>query len=170
MSEFKKMGYKPDDLFEVVGSFTTISQGSIVELCHDDGTNMPLFKVVEGYTGFHLAGGKMGAYVPLGHLRKIGPKEVTPDTEITITATAEDWAEVRLWLGASNNPSKVFNKLAESLPNPHFEEVREFQEKNGVVNFLNYVEIKERWLGLVFKDTAKPQNKKELEKQAKVLQ
>lgn len=170
MSEFKKMGYKPDDLFEVVVQGGSCEIGSLVKLYRDDLTCTPLFKVINGSSDFYCCDGEMGAYIHLGHLRKLSSGEVTPDTEITITATAEDWAEVRLWLGASTSRNKIYNKLIESLPDPHFPEVREFREKNGVVDFLNYDEVKERWLGLVFKDTAKPQNKKELEKQAKVLQ
>lgn len=170
MSEFKKMGYKPDDLFEVVVQDGSCEFGSLVKLYRDDLSYVPLFKVINGSSDFYCCDGEMGAYINLDHLRKVSSGELTPDTEITITATAEDWAEVRLWLGASNSQSTVYRKVVKALPDLRYSEVKEFREENEVVSWLDYSKIKGKWIDLVFGDKEKLQNKKELQKQAHLLQ
>lgn len=170
MSEFKKLGYKTDDLFEVVVTGGSCEFGSLVKLYRDDLTHMPMFKVIDGSSDFYCCDGEMGAYIHLDHLRKVTSGELTPDTEITITATAEDWAEVRLWLGASNSQNTVFRKLVKALPYLRYSEVKEFREENEVVSWLDYSKIKDKWDDLVFGDKEKIQKKMELEKQAQVLQ
>ena len=52
--------YKVGDRFVVLQG-GSISIGSIVKLYKDDGTNAPMFKVIEGSSNFKLCGGKAGA-------------------------------------------------------------------------------------------------------------
>lgn len=62
--------YKVGDYFVVNGA-TTFSDGSVVQLYKDDGTENPLFKLISGNTGFKCCDGEPGAYVNLEFVTKI---------------------------------------------------------------------------------------------------
>lgn len=75
MTPCERMGYKPGDLFRV--SYTralTFEHGSIIMLEADDGTDDPLFALVEGKTRYRcsrIRSDHRGAYERLRNLEKI---------------------------------------------------------------------------------------------------
>jgi hypothetical protein len=49
MTPYESFGYEVGDLFEVVeGSHLSFEDGSIISLVYDDGSNSPLFRLVDG--------------------------------------------------------------------------------------------------------------------------
>jgi len=59
----------------VVEKSSTIKGGSLVELYEDDGSDVPLWKVIKGHSHYNKAGGSMGAYLWLDRVTKIYPKD-----------------------------------------------------------------------------------------------
>jgi hypothetical protein len=67
-SPAQRLGYKIGGLFRVVDADLPpqiATHGSIVELYIDDGSLMPLFKMIKGNTEYNHASGEPGAYIPL---------------------------------------------------------------------------------------------------------
>jgi len=76
MTPCEKLGYKVGDRFVVNecvewGGLFIFSEGSVVELFEDDGTNAPKFKLINGECGFNNADGEPGAYDGLDNVTKI---------------------------------------------------------------------------------------------------
>ena len=78
MTPCEKFGYKVGDLFKVVNpdeypfDIPAFENGSIVRLEVDDGTDRPLFALVESHCCYKNAeGGKPGAYEFLEYVRPI---------------------------------------------------------------------------------------------------
>jgi hypothetical protein len=64
-----------DTRFVVVVDGTGLfSIGSVVSLYHDDGTSIPLFKLVSGHCDYSLIDGSSGAYLPIGCLETESPR------------------------------------------------------------------------------------------------
>lgn len=77
MTPCEKLGYKVGDKFITKGSYT-FGGDSIIELEHDDGSEMPLFKLISGHCKYNNAkGGKEGAYCCFNFVKKIEEKEMT---------------------------------------------------------------------------------------------
>ena len=79
-STFSQRGFNKEDYFRVLANDTekAIEVNSIVKLYRDDGTDKPLFKVLTGYSKYHLCDGEMGAFVEVDALEWI-PPEVARD-------------------------------------------------------------------------------------------
>lgn len=78
------LGYKVGDKFEVNGS-SMFSNGSVAELYDDDGTSIPLFKLVTGKSLRTLCDGVKGGYADLEYVKKIEDKGMKPEVEIQDT-------------------------------------------------------------------------------------
>ena len=75
----KKHGYKLHDKFQVIndqGSGGYYNVGMIVELVHDDGTNIPIFRVISGSTSKYRPDGST-CYIELDNVRLLRKKEQT---------------------------------------------------------------------------------------------
>ena len=73
----KKHGYKLHDKFQVIndeGGSGYYNVGMIVELVHDDGTEMPLFSVISGSTSKYCQDGET-CYIGLNNVRLLRKKE-----------------------------------------------------------------------------------------------
>ena len=73
----KKRGYKLHDKFQVIHdkySCGFYNVGMIVELVHDDGTDMPKFSVISGSTSKHCPDGAT-CYIELKNVRLLRKKE-----------------------------------------------------------------------------------------------
>lgn len=70
MTPCEEKGYKVGDRFKVMigSSFDAVS---IIELYEDDKTDNPLFKLIEGHTGYNCADGELGAYISLDYIEPI---------------------------------------------------------------------------------------------------
>jgi hypothetical protein len=65
-----------DTLFTVVNDESgTFDIGSVVQLCKDDSTSSPAFRLITGYTRYVVCGGEPGAYVYLNDLQEIEVKK-----------------------------------------------------------------------------------------------
>lgn len=73
---FSQRGFNKEDYFRVLSNDTekAIEANSIVKLYKDDGTDKPLFKVLIGWSKYHLCDGEMGAFVELDALEWIPPE------------------------------------------------------------------------------------------------
>ena len=75
----KKRGYKLHDKFQVINdesSWEYYNAGMIVELVHDDGTDMPLFSIISGsHSKYHPDGST--CYIELDNVRLLRKKEQT---------------------------------------------------------------------------------------------
>lgn len=75
MTPCEELGYKVGDVFVVdkeYGIFTVaFSIGSTIELEMDDGSEIPLFKLLEGECGYEFSQVGLGAYQPLTHVTKL---------------------------------------------------------------------------------------------------
>ena len=75
----KKRGYKLHDKFQVIHdeySCGFYNVGMIVELVHDDGTDIPIFKVISGSTSKDCPDGST-CYIELDNVRLLHKKEQT---------------------------------------------------------------------------------------------
>ena len=75
----KKRGYKLHDKFQVIndeGGVGFYNVGMIVELVHNDGTEMPLFSVISGSTSKYHPDGSI-CYITLGDVQLLNKKEQT---------------------------------------------------------------------------------------------
>ena len=73
-TQCQKLGYKVGDKFEIIQENTAgFHVGTIVRLCKDDGTDMPLFSGDNSL--FRNAYGEEGAFTRLENVRPIGPKK-----------------------------------------------------------------------------------------------
>ena len=73
----KKHGYKLHDKFQVIHdkySCGFYNVGMIVELVHDDGTDIPIFKVISGSTSKYRPDGST-CYIRLDRLQLLNKKE-----------------------------------------------------------------------------------------------
>ena len=73
----KKHGYKLHDKFQVIndqGSGGYYNVGMIVELVHDDGTDIPIFRVISGSTSKDRPDGST-CYIRLDRLQLLDKKE-----------------------------------------------------------------------------------------------
>lgn len=76
MTPCERLGYKVGDRFVAVtasdGTTPEFEEGSIVELERDDGSHMPLFKLISGDCPWNNAkGGRSGAFEYLGCVQKL---------------------------------------------------------------------------------------------------
>lgn len=72
-----KRGYKLHDKFQVIndeGGAGYYNVGMIVELVHDDGTEVPLFSVISGSASEYTPDGAT-CYIELNHVRLLRKKE-----------------------------------------------------------------------------------------------
>lgn len=70
MTPCEKLGYKVGDRFEA-GEYSLFSDGSIVELFRDDGTESPLWRLVAGRCPFRNSDGEAGAFDSVHFFTKI---------------------------------------------------------------------------------------------------
>ena len=82
--------YKVGDVFEVVEDTKAFSKGSIVELFLDDETEMPLFKLLNGYTNYDKCNGSAGAYAWWGWMKPLGSAFIYVPEEPSETALDEE--------------------------------------------------------------------------------
>jgi hypothetical protein len=68
-TQCKKIGYEVGDRFLVVENSDSIfDSGSVVELMWDDGSEIPLFRLISGRCNFHLANGSPGGYLHITYV------------------------------------------------------------------------------------------------------
>lgn len=100
MTPAEKLGYKVGDKFKVLED-SMFTKDSIVSLYRDDGTNLPLFLCVEGYTEYTSCDGMPGAFEELKNVRRIKEQEkqmkkgwkfnvIAPTKEINFKELSED--------------------------------------------------------------------------------
>ena len=73
MTPCEERGWKIGDRFVAIAD-NVFSSGSIVELYEDDGSDIPLFKLVEGECRYNHAAGP-GGYVSLEFVEPIGESQ-----------------------------------------------------------------------------------------------
>ena len=82
----KKHGYKLHDKFQVINdkdSYGDYNVGMIVELVIDDGTEMPLFRVISGSTSKDCPDGAT-RYIELENVRLLRKKEQDRNTLVNL--------------------------------------------------------------------------------------
>lgn len=76
------LGIKVGDRFLFKGVTNTFAADSIVELYHDEGTLLPLFKLIKGACLYNKAGGHAGAYT---NIRNLQPLNSTPKVPLVLS-------------------------------------------------------------------------------------
>lgn len=178
MTPFQEAGYKPTDKFRVTrGVPGSDGDGAIVQLYLDDGSECPLFKILDGSSVYHLCDGMRGRYFSIHSLEKIQDRleSMTPDTEITITAKAGEWAEVFLVIGDCDGPSyhiyrQLYNALVKNDNKTSMRKV--FSDFEEEVHIPSYCHFQDAWEEALFchkKENPKFEELKALEEKAAEL-
>ena len=93
----KKHGYKLHDKFQVINdkySYGYYNVGMIVELVHDDGTDMPKFRVISGSTCKYRLDGST-CYIVLDNVQLLNKKEQT-EQKVIAKQSSNDNYEFRI--------------------------------------------------------------------------
>lgn len=116
--------YKIGDRFEVVYE-NCFSKGSVVEFFEDDGSSIPRFKLISGYTEFSCAVGVAGAYEWWGWMKPLGSAFIYVPEEPSETALDEESLRDRVAYHEA-----LLDFLDDNLPNLE-ELVTLFEEEYG---------------------------------------